>query len=161
MGDLDSFIDMTGAMSQEEVNAQNISNIIDELNRNSDQLDSLNSTLSVIAYGSLVYSWNGSGSAATPLQATLSANITSSAAFIGLCYMQKASDATGELFQLPYTQEFENSNGDSVMAKNFLCGANTDTGTFQVDLNFFTTGTPDIFTFFYTILRQPSNISQS
>lgn len=37
MGDLQSFSDMTGKMSKEEINEKNISAIIDEMNRNQAQ----------------------------------------------------------------------------------------------------------------------------
>lgn len=51
MGRLDAFTDMTGKMSMMELNGQNIQQILDELNRNSDQLDSVQNNLAVVSSG--------------------------------------------------------------------------------------------------------------
>lgn len=59
MGRLDPFDDITGELSPLEVNAQNISNIIDELNRNVDQSDAIVNSLNIIGRGSLTMSWPG------------------------------------------------------------------------------------------------------
>lgn len=47
MGDLQSVTDLTGTMSQTDINSQNISNIIDELNRLEDSLGVLGQTFSI------------------------------------------------------------------------------------------------------------------
>lgn len=60
MGRLDAITDMTGKMSSLDMNAQNIGNIIDELNRNSDQLDAIANTLNIIGKGTLSMNWDGS-----------------------------------------------------------------------------------------------------
>lgn len=161
MGTLDSFVDMTGQMSQDDINAENISNIIDELNRNSDQLDSLNNTLSVIAYGSLDYSWDGSGDPGTPTQATLFIPAQSSASFIGMTYFSRNTDDPIHYFAMPYTQGIVNANGDSVMSKIFVAGSNSDNGQYEIDLNFYATGSPIDYTFYYILLQQPSNVTSN
>lgn len=157
MGDLSSFVDITGNLSQDDINSENISNIIDEVNRNSDQLDSINNVLSVIAYGSLVYNWDGSGSGASPTVGQLIAPVESSASFIDMTYFSRSTDTPIQYLATPYTQAAENANGDSVVTKIFLAGSNSTTGQYEINLNFYATGTPTVFTFYYTILQQPAN----
>lgn len=59
MGKLQPFVDMTGKMSQSEINKANITNIVDELNRNADQLDAISSNFRIVARGSVVLTSNG------------------------------------------------------------------------------------------------------
>lgn len=155
MGNLEQFSDMTGTMSDAEVNAENISNIIDEFNRLNDQVDSLNSALSVIAYGTLSYDWDG-GTSEFP---TLTTSISSAANFMGLVYMSRSSEADAFYHAFPFTEVFQNSNGDSVDAKAFLSGVNPTIGELEIDLNFYNTGSPETFTFYYIIVLQPANIT--
>lgn len=161
MGNLEPFDDIVGDMSQNDINAANIDNIIDELNRNSDQLDALNNVLSVIAYGSLVYSWDGTGSGSTPTIATLFAPIESTASFIDFTYLTRSSDVTPINYATPYSEAAQNSNGDTVVTKFFVSGSNSDTGQYEVSLKFWAPGTPETFTFYYTIVQQPANIQTS
>lgn len=161
MGNISSIVDIVGNMSQDDVNAANIDNIIDELNRNSDQLDALNNVLSVIAYGSLVFNWDGSGSGVTPTTATLIAPIESTAAFIDFTYLTRSTDVTPINHATPFTEAAQNGNGDTVITKYFVAGSNSDTGQYEISLEFFATGTPEIFTFFYTIVQQPANVQSS
>lgn len=51
MGRIDSITDMTGTLDVMDLNAQNIQQIIDELNRNSDQLDSIAKGINIIGRG--------------------------------------------------------------------------------------------------------------
>lgn len=161
MGQIEEFSDMTGQMSQDEVNQENISNIIDELNRNSDQLDALNNVLSVIAYGSLTYTWAGTGSGGSPTEDILIAPEISSANFIGLCYMSRSSDASPVYYAMPYTEIYTNANGDTVIGKEFFVNSNSSTGKFEVPVNFYNPGSAETFTFFYILLQQPANTSLS
>lgn len=156
MGQLEEFTDMTGNMSQEDINQENISNIIDELNRNSDQLDSLNNVLSVIAYGSLTYNWDGSGDPASPTSDVLVAPETSDANFIGFVYMAR-SDDEGLYFNLPYYEVDVNSNGDSVIGKRFDINNNSSTGQLEITIQFLLPGSPTNFTFYYFLVQQPAN----
>lgn len=158
MGNIEQFSDMTGTMSDAEINAENISNIIDELNRTSDQLDSLNSVLAVIAYGSLDYEWDGTGSPGSPNGAQLVVPVTSAANFIGFCYMQRSSDPT-KYYSMPYTEYVENANNDTVTAKFFIAFAENELGQFVIQLDFFNSGSAEAFTFYYTIIQQPANVS--
>lgn len=157
MSSLEQFSDMTGTMSDAEVNAENISNIIDEFNRLNDQVDSLNSSLSVIAYGSLTYDWDGN----VPETPTVTAPISSAANFMGLVYMSRSSESDSFYHALPFTEIFQNGNGDSVNAKVFVSGVNPAIGELEIDLNFFNTGSPEVFTFYYIIVLQPANIANT
>lgn len=158
MSNLEQFNDMTGMMSQDDINAENISNIIDELNRTSDSLDSLNQTLSIVAYGTLTYSWDGSGSGATPTTATLQTGIATQGNFIGLSYMSRDIDNPTIYVNMPYFRSIENANGDSVMDKLFQASVNSDSGIYEIDLNFFASGSPIDYTFYYILFQQPSNL---
>lgn len=157
MGSLSSFTDITGKMSQDDINTANINNIIDEFNRNSDQLDALNNVLSVIAYGSLQFSWDGTGSGSSPNSITLVAPVESSVSFIDFTYFTKSTDITPVDYATPYTEAAQNANGDTVVTKVFVAGSNSTTGQYQISLKFYATGTPTVYTFYYTIVQQPSN----
>lgn len=159
MGSLEEFTDITGQMSQDEINQENISNIIDELNRNSDELDSLNNVLSIIAYGTLTYNWDGTGSGNIPTEDTLIVPETSAANFIGLCYFSRSSDAEPIYYQMPFTGVAANANGDAVITKNFLVNANSTSGQFEIPIRFYATNNPETFTFYYILLQQPANTS--
>lgn len=161
MGSLEEFTDITGQMSQDEINQENISNIIDELNRNSDQLDSLNNVLSIIAYGTLIYNWTGTGSGASPTIDVLVAPESSSANFIGLAYFTRSSDITPLYYQMPFTEIAVNGGGDTVVTKEFSLNSNSSTGQLEVTVNFFATGSAENFTFYYILLQQPASTSLS
>lgn len=162
MSQIQNFTDVTGSMTQTQINAANIDNIIEEVNRNSDQLDALNNVLSVLAYGQLTYSWDGSGSSATPTATTLTANLnTSGANFIVIVYMSRSTDSPTQYFPLPYNQIATNGNGDSVVTKTFWLVTEADTGQLFINLQFFATGSPINYTFNYLIIQQPSNLSSS
>lgn len=161
MGKLAAYTDPTGKIDETELNDQNISNIINELNRNADKLDALNNTLSIIAYGSLTYTWDGSGSGATPTIKVLTVPITSQAQYMGFVYMSRSIDNPPIYLALPYTQAITNASNDSVVSKIFNIGTNSLTGQFEIDLNFYATDTPITYTFYYIIVKQPTNISAS
>lgn len=94
MGSLNQFSDLTGKMDQTQVNSENISSIIDELNRNSDQLDSVNNSLGILSSGQVIVSISaGTGTA------TVSLGTTAPASFI--CYMARP-DQGGRFWSLPY-----------------------------------------------------------
>jgi len=52
MGYLTPYVDPTGTMTPSEVTQANIEQIMEELNRNNDSLDTLTSAMSIAAYGS-------------------------------------------------------------------------------------------------------------
>lgn len=159
MGNLQQFVDMTGRMSQQDINAENISNIIDELNRTSDSVDSINQTLSIVAYGTLEYSWDGTGSGASPLQAVIQTGIQTSGNFIGLSYLSRSVDNPTLYINTPYIRSFTNSNGDTVVDKYFYAEVDSDNGIYQITLNFYNSGSPIDYTFYYFLFQQPSNLT--
>lgn len=158
MGQIQDFVDMTGKMNQAQINAQNIENIVQEVNRNSDQLDALNNVLSVIGYGSLTYNWDGSGSSASPTSAALTAPIkTGGANFIIFVYMSRNTDNPTQYFTMPYQQIGNNGNGDTVVLKDFVHITQADTGQLFIEVAFYASGSPINYTFNYIIIQQPSN----
>lgn len=160
MTQLQQFTDMTGTLSKAEINTQNLNNIVSELNRTSDQLDSLNQTLNIVAYGTLTYSWDGTGSGATPLQSVLQTGVQSSGNFIGMSYLSRDVDSPTLYVNLPYFRSMVNANGDAVLDKLFIPQVNSASGIYQIVLNFYAPGTPIKYTFYYFIFQQPSSISQ-
>ncbi len=159
MGNLQSFQDMTGSMKQADVNTQDITNIIQELNRTSDQLDALNNTLSISGYGSLTYNWLGGGTGASPVQDTLTSPFNSPGNYIGLSYMTRATENNKLFHALPFSELGVNANGDSVITKYFLSGVDTNTGKYTVVVTFPQSGTPEIFTFYYLVFVQPTGLA--
>lgn len=53
MSDIQVYNDLTGSMSQEDINSENISTILDQLNRNSDNLNNFGTSLAVQGNGSI------------------------------------------------------------------------------------------------------------
>lgn len=153
MSTIQSFTDMSGRLSQNDINSQNVQNIINEFNRLSDRVDSLNNSLSVIAYGQLSYSWDG-----TILQTSVSSPIVSTSNFMGLCYMSRSSESNNFFHGMPFTEVIVNGAGDSVDGKIFLSGASPTTGSLQVNLNFYATGSPETFIFYYLVIQQPADV---
>lgn len=155
MGTLQEYIDPTGNLGQDQLNQKNISNIIDELNRTGDQLDSLSNNLSILAYGSLSYVWNGTGSADSSVNPIIDASITVSTAFVVLIFMQR-SDIPNQVYQLPYYDGITNPNGDPVISKTLFGGADLSRQQIYVNQTFYANGAPATFTYNYYVIQQPT-----
>lgn len=149
MGRLDAFTDMTGQMNQVDLNKQNIQQIIDELNRNSDQLDSLNKGLNIIAKNTLAGTWDGTGGINSGL--TLSAVHGFSQAPIFLASFTR-SDRAGLVYPVP--QWFYGGGGA------FESRAYSYTDQANIFFNFASVagGAPINFVFSYYIIQQPAQV---
>lgn len=154
MGRLDLYSDMTGSMNPTDVNAQNISNIVDELNRNSDQLDSLSNTVSIIASNKLTVTWNGTGGG---LPTTVADTIKTGATSSFLAFYSR-SDTANQLFSVPNIHYDGSGNIACIVSANtFVSG----TASIGFNIEFLNNGSPVTFTFFYYILQQPANVTSS
>lgn len=104
MGELTSFSDQTGTMSQEEINAANIDNIVEELNRNSDDLDNFSNSLNVQNNGSI--SINATNYTGSPPEAVVSLDYNANS----LPTVTSTVLYAGAYYPLPFYQ-YDNSTG--------------------------------------------------
>src|SRR5260221_705522 len=95
MGALQQFTDVTGNMSPLEINAQNITNVIQEFNRAQDLLDALNTTPKIISRGTATINWDGTNNQFPVVSAT----IGSSTQFTFLAYYTR-SDLPNNLYPI-------------------------------------------------------------
>lgn len=153
MGRLDAFTDMTGSMSQQEINGQNIEQIIDELNRAADQVDALSNSISIVNRNNVTVPLSGNTYNA-------SVNIQTSVASSFLAYMSR-SDQPGNYFVLPYFA----TSGVPVSALQMAVSASLQSAAGnQVMLNIQGVvgagyAAPSSITVYYYILSQPANAS--
>lgn len=154
MGRVNLATDLTGQLSDTELNTQNIGNIIDELNRNSDQLDSLSQNLTIIAYNALPVTWPGTGGG---LPTSVSDTIKTGAASSFLAFYNR-SDIPNQLFSVPNIH-YDNSGNISciVTGSTFVSGV----ASIGFEIEFLSNGSPITFNFYYYILQQPTNITVS
>jgi hypothetical protein len=145
MGLISSFTDATGAMSDTEVNGQNIDNIIEELNRNSDQLDSLSNNLSIAASSNQQFNWNGS-----PTAIGVTANLPTTAVNTFYAFYTR-SDLPNNLYSVPDYQ-FTNA-GALIYSVTVFTGG--EGGGINFEFDFVQSGTPAIYTVYYFLLNQP------
>lgn len=151
MGILSAYVDPTGEKSTSEVNAENISQIIDELNRSSDQLDSLANQLSISTPGHVTLPISGSNSSQ---QTTVSLGSTAPFAFIA--YMVR-SDAPSNYYLVPYfLAQGAPASTMAMLAYAQLTSGSTPQLLFDVEV---ASGyaPPASVTFYYYILNQPAN----
>ncbi len=149
MGRLDQFADITGSMNQVDTNAQNIQQIIDEMNRNSDQLDAISNGLSIIGRNTLIGTWNGTGGAGGSL--TLQQNHGFQTAPIFMASFLR-SDVPGVYYPVP--QWFYDGSG-SFQARTY---SYTDATNIYFSFTSASNGSPITFTFSYYILQQPAQV---
>jgi hypothetical protein len=151
MGLLSSFTDATGSLSDTEVNAQNISNIIDELNRNGDQLDSLSNNMSIASASNQSFFWNGS-----PQDLGVTATASTGTANTFYAFYTR-SDIPNNLYSVPDYQF--NSAGNLLYSVTVFTGGEGGPSDINFTFDFVQGGTPATYTVYYFLLNQP--ISQS
>jgi len=149
MGRLDTITDMTGDMDAVQVNAANIDNIINELNRNSDQLDAISNSLNIIGRGSISGTWQGQGGINNAL--TLSSNHGFGSAPIFLGSFTR-SDQSGTFYPTPQWF-FDNTRNFIARAVAFTDSQNISFSYFQVS-----NGPQIILTFSWYIIQQPAQV---
>ena len=151
MGRLDPITDPTGKLTDTQQNAVNIDNIINELNRNSDQLDAISNSLNIIGRGSISGTWTGQGGIGNAL--SLSKNHGFGSAPIFLASFTR-SDQSGVHYPVP--QWFFDDEG------NFLSRATAFTDASIISFDYFqvSDGTPISLTFSWYIIQQPAQVPQ-
>jgi hypothetical protein len=154
VGSLNLFSDKSGLFSQSQVNGENIKSIIDELNRNSNQLDSVNNSLGILSSGQSVVNISaGTGST------TVSLGTTAPASFI--CYMSRP-DLPGRFFALPYVvnENPPTPTIDMVVTATLVAAGGLGTNVslqFQAFANTATYSPPASVTCYYYTFSQPVN----
>lgn len=146
MGRYDAITDMTGTMSPLEVNQENISGLIDELNRNADQLDGLTNSLAIIGRGSSLGTWNGTGGINAGLTLIITHGLPEAPIFMGF---YTRSDKSG-VFTVPYW-DFDNS-GNLLSRAYALSTVNNIIFNFAMVSN----GSPINITFSWYAIQQPA-----
>ena len=154
MGQINRHVDITGELNRDEVHSAEISSIIDELNRTSDNVEALLNNLSIAAYGTLTYIWDGT----IQTNITLQTSINSTGALSPLVFMNR-SDLPASYFQLPFMINVVNANGDPVIGAIFISGVDAIKSVFFVNLNFPSAGIPKTLTFYYYLISQPPNVT--
>lgn len=149
MGRLDEVVDMTGKMNQMDLNGKNITQMIDELNRNSDQLDAITNALNIVGKGSTSGTWNGVGGINSGL--TLQVNHGLSFAPIWIGFFTR-SDIPGQYFPVP---NWEYDNAGSLLGRAY--GYTTSS---VLVFNFARTnnGAPITVSLSYYLIQQPAQV---
>jgi hypothetical protein len=150
MGSLQLITDMTGTASPVDLNAQNISNVIDEFNRSQDLLDALNTTPKIISKGSGTITWDGTSFKFPSFVTTINAGTQ----FIFLGYYSR-SDLPNNLYSVPDLVI------DGLGNVIYEMQAFTVGNQLQFDLSTYAAASPITFTVYYFILQQPANIVAS
>lgn len=145
MGRLDPYIDITGKLNPFEVNAENINNIVDELNRNSDQLDSVQNNLAIVSRGSTLITASGGFS-------DISVNINHGLGFPpAVLAFYTLSTSSTVVHQLP--------NFVLDGSGNYLYSVTFTTTTNNLQFQVLGTVPAVTFNFSYYLLKQPANLS--
>lgn len=147
MGLLQPFVDMTGEMTGLQITERNISQIINEVNRNADQLDSLNNSLNIIGRGSASLFWDGTGETAVTVNKNHGFNFAP--VFLGFFVRSDQPDLS-----YPVPMWFYDNSG------NFLNRIYGYTDSTNINFQFATavSGSPLTFTFSWYIIQQPAQV---
>ena len=147
MGIVNRVFDPTGSKSDMEINAENLSQLIDEMNRTSDQLDAITNSLNIINKNSRTASWDGSIGGGF----TVSVPHGFGSAPIFVAYFNR-SDQPNNWY--PFPQWFYDNSG------NTLSRAYAYTDSTNINLTFFSYVADGVvnFTVSYYILQQPAQL---
>lgn len=156
MGRIDQTVDMTGKLNLMDMNQQNIEQLIDELNRNSDQLDSLNKGLAVGVKNSIPAPLIGN-----TYTASVSVGSTNPSSF--LAFMSR-SDQPGIYFAMPYflTVGFPITGLQMAAYAQIQSGIAGAAATINFSgsvSNAYLPSAPASVTFYYYLFNQPANPS--
>lgn len=152
MGRLNSYSDPTGRQTPQQQAEAYIQQIVQELNRNADQLDSLQKSLSISNPGKATLSISGTSQSTT-------VNVGSPAPFSFMAFMVR-SDQPTNYWALPYvlTQGVPVSSLNMVAYANLVTSANGSSLLFDVEVAAgYLASAPALVTFYYFILNQPAN----
>lgn len=140
MGKLDSFTDFTGNSNQLDINIQNIQQIIDEMNRNSDQLDAIAKGLSIIGRGSVTIA---AGAISTTAHGFGSAPIF-------MCFFSR-NDQPGKYYQ---TSQWFYSDAGAYEGRVYAYTDGTNINLTSV----FVANSPATLTFSWYFIQQPAQV---
>lgn len=150
MGQIQRFTDATGDMSMVDRQDQDIDQIMGEVNRQADQLDSLNKSTKVIAQDSVTVTIPTGQTYAEQTYTYGSGTVGSF-----LCSIVRSDDTTHS-WPIPYFETAVNGSGtlDVKLIANASASANVITFSVRVGSSY---TTPPSVTFNFQILEQPAN----
>jgi hypothetical protein len=146
MGLIQEIVDPTGTMSDMTLNSENISQIIDEMNRSSDQLDAITNSLNIINKGTTTLVLNAAALAVT---ANIPHGFGSAPIFVAFI---NRSDLPTLWYPLPY------ATSDGTGLVNLSCTATTDITNINFGIVRSASGAAITFIISYYILQQPAKI---
>jgi hypothetical protein len=149
MGNIDGVIDPTSTMTDTDLNKENISQIIDEMNRNSDQLDAIANSLNIINKGTVTGVWGGVAGIGSGLTISQAHGFGSAPIFVSFF---NRSDLGTQWFPVPQWT-FDNS-GNLVDR----CYAYSDAVNINFNYASQLNGSPITFIFSYYIIQQPAQV---
>jgi len=146
MGILNPIIDPTGQLTQEEVNSQNLSQVIDEMNRNSDQLDAIANSMNIINKGSRTIVM---GASSTSTSTQVAHGFGSAPIF--LSFFNRSDQST---LWYAFPDVFTDGSGSVILA------ADSSTDAKNINFSFVRSATGSAITFIvsYYILQQPAQV---
>ena len=152
MGRVFGVSDFTGSMTPGELNAENIRQISEELNRNADQLDAIANGLNIIGKGSKSAIWDGIGGLGSGVTVTQPHGFTVAPIFLAT-YVR--SDDPTNWYPVP---NWTFDNAGALVSRVYGGADNTVVFmTFASVLN----ASPVTFTFSWYLLQQPAQLPQS
>lgn len=153
MGDLSRYVDPTGDLSKVEILDKDLDQIIEEINRNQDQLDALDSAIKIVARDQITTNYDAA-SHTYPLQIY---NYGGGTVGSFLCFM-KRSDQPDNLYPVPY---YESAVVGATLELRLEAYANSAQSALQFTGRASTShpSPPASLTFFFYIFRQPTNVT--
>lgn len=149
MSNISSFTDFTGKMSQDEINGQNLSMIVEEMNRIETNQNAVNNVLTIIGQGKLTAVGTAGGASTT---------FASEAAYTFMAFF-KTSANDNLFYPVPATLYDVNNNLTlSVQAYSSSSTINPVSGQSSITFSYFST-TSLTFTFYYFLIQQPASVT--
>ena len=132
---------------------QEIGNIVDEANRQADLLDSLNTSLKIIARGTLTMTFDGSSQ-----YPVATATLGSGTSNTFVAYMQRSDDLT-KVYSLPYYLMHGTGLAGAISTDMYVRGwVSANTISFFGETNG-SYSAPTTLTIFYYIIQQPASVT--
>lgn len=149
MSNVNLYQDLTGKMSQDDINGQNLSMVTEELNRIETNQNAVNNVLTIIGQGVL---------SATGTSGGVSVPFPTESAYTFMAFFK--TSANNNLFYPVPTALYDVTNTLtlSVQAYSSSSVINPTTGQSSITFSYFSTSSVT-FTFYYFLIRQPASVA--
>ena len=141
--------DITGTLSQEDLNSQNLQTVADELNRLEDNQDSINNTLTIIGQDTLTV---------TGASGNISASFSTDAAYTFMAYFTLSTNLS-QFYPVP-TVQFDESGTPTLSVFAYSASSELGSDEASITFNYFNT-TAVGWTFYYFLISQPASVITS